>query len=73
MDGRVELRSESGRLVGVLVGGTALEIKRGCRLYTLDVGALRAECDVVIFERVLYPDGAATDETADNANSSLVE
>lgn len=71
MEQRRELRSESGRLVGILVGGTALEIKRGCRMFTLDVGGFSPECEVVIFERILHPD--MSDEAVDNAHSPVVE
>ena len=38
---RIELRSASGTLLGILVGGTAIEIKRGLRLFEVD---LRRRC-----------------------------
>jgi hypothetical protein len=49
---RKELRSVSGHLVGVLLDRGIIEIKRGRRVFTLDMQTLGAP---VIFERVLRP------------------
>ena len=53
---RIELRSESGTLLGILVGGTAIEIKRGLRLFEVDLLETLDHGRPVIFERVLFPD-----------------
>ena len=58
MNSRRELRSQQGHLLGVLVGGTALEIKRGAALYTIDLRSTVYGGVPVIIERCLYPDGA---------------
>lgn len=55
---RMELRTEGGTLLGVLVGGTALEIKRGARLFAVDLYSTLVHGAPVILERVLYPEGA---------------
>ena len=34
---RIELRGEGGPLLGILVGGTALQIKRGARMFEVDL------------------------------------
>jgi hypothetical protein len=53
---RIELRSESGTLLGILVGGTAIEIKRGLRLFEVDLLETLGNGRPVILERVLFPD-----------------
>ena len=55
---RIELRSESGTLLGILVGGTAIEIKRGLRLFEVDLLGTLGQGRPVILERVLFPDEA---------------
>ena len=52
---RIELRSESGTLLGILVGGTAIEIKRGLRLFEVDLLGTLGQGRPVILERVLFP------------------
>ena len=37
MEERIELRCAGGPLLGVLVGGTAIEVKRGARLFEIDL------------------------------------
>lgn len=58
MPERIELRSESGTLLGILVGGTAIEIKRGLRLFEVDLLGTLGQGRPVILERVLFPDEA---------------
>ncbi len=58
MPERIELRSESGTLLGILVGGTAIEIKRGLRLFEVDLRETLSHGRPVILERVLFPDEA---------------
>ena len=53
---RIELRSDSGTLLGILVGGTAIEIKRGLRLFEVDLPQTLGNGRPVILERVLFPD-----------------
>ena len=53
---RIELRSDSGTLLGILVGGTAIEIKRGQRLFEVDLLETLGHGRPVILERVLFPD-----------------
>ena len=53
---RIELRSDSGTLLGILVGGTAIEIKRGLRLFEVDLLETLGNGRPVILERVLFPD-----------------
>jgi hypothetical protein len=48
MSERLELRSEQGHLLGVVCGGTAIEIKRGPQLYMIDLRAALAGAAVVI-------------------------
>ena len=56
MPERIELRSDSGTLLGILVGGTAIEIKRGLRLFEVDLLQTLGHGRPVILERVLCPD-----------------
>lgn len=56
MQDRIELRVR-GCLLGVIVGGTALHVKRGHHMYEVDWGRTLAEGAPVIFERVLHPEG----------------
>ena len=53
---RIELRCEGGPLLGVLVGGTAIEIKRGLRLFEVDLARTAVVGAPVILERVLAPE-----------------
>jgi hypothetical protein len=53
---RIELRCAGGPLLGVLVGGTAIEIKRGLRLFEVDLAGTQASGEPVILERVLAPE-----------------
>jgi hypothetical protein len=57
---RIELRSESGTLLGILVGGTAIEIKRGLRLFEVDLTETLGHGRPVILERVVVPDEPVT-------------
>ena len=61
MEERIELRTASGSLLGILVGGTAVEVKKGQRLFTIDLWSTVTRGAPVIFERVLHdgPAGAA--------------
>lgn len=54
MDEPIELRVR-GTLLGVIVGGTALIVKKGDRLYSVDWQATVMQGAPVIFERVLHP------------------
>lgn len=53
---RIELRNEGGPLLGILIGGTALQIKRGLRMFEVDLFGTMAQGMPVIFERMLTPD-----------------
>ena len=53
MDERIELRCEGGPLLGVLVGGTAIEVKRGARLFEIDLFGTLSNGAPVVFERLL--------------------
>jgi hypothetical protein len=53
MEERIELRCASGPLLGVLVGGTAIEVKRGARLFEIDLHSTLLFGAPVILERVL--------------------
>lgn len=55
MGGQIELRVR-GTLLGVIVGGTALIVKRGRRLYEVDWFSTLQRGAPVILERVLQPD-----------------
>lgn len=50
---RIELRGEGGPLLGILVGGTALQIKRGARMFEVDLFGTLAQGAPMILERVL--------------------
>lgn len=62
---QIEVRSASGKLVGMLVGGTALEIKRGPRLFAVDLLALLHGGVPVVLERVLHPEGVEPTQEAE--------
>ena len=54
---RIELRSDNGTLLGILViGGMRLEVKRGQRVFEIDLLGTRDMGHPVVFERLLYPD-----------------
>lgn len=55
MNERIELRSLSGHLLGVMVERGMIEIKRGRQLFLVDVLATMGQGAPVIFERVLRP------------------
>ncbi len=63
--GAIELRVR-GTMLGVIVGGTALVIKKGRRLYEVDWLRTLADGAPVIFERVLHPDNEHEGETVEN-------
>ena len=54
----IELRCEGGPLLGVIVGGTALLIKKGRHMYEVDWESTLMHGQPVIFARVLHPEGA---------------
>lgn len=56
MEERIELRVRGG-LLGILVGGTALVVKRGNRMYEVDLADTLFRGEAVIVERVLHPEG----------------
>lgn len=52
---RIELRSDDGTMLGVLViGGMRLEVKRGSRVFEIDLMGTKDARHPVVFERVLY-------------------
>jgi hypothetical protein len=53
---RIELRVR-GTMLGVIVGGTALLIKKGRHMYEVDWSSTLLHGQAVIFERVLHPEG----------------
>ncbi len=57
MEERIELRCVGGPLLGVLVGGTAIEVKRGARLFEIDLYSTLVYGVPVILERVLEGPG----------------
>ena len=57
MEERIELRCAGGPLLGVLVGGTAIEVKRGARLFEIDLRSTLLYGAPVILERVLEGPG----------------
>ncbi len=57
MDERIELRCAGGPLLGVLVGGTAIEVKRGARLFEIDLRSTLLFGAPVILQRVLNVEG----------------
>jgi hypothetical protein len=58
MEQRIELRSAGGPLLGVLIlGAMRLQVKRGHRMFEVDLLGTQACGEPVVFERVLYPDG----------------
>lgn len=57
MEERIELRCAGGPLLGVLVGGTAIEVKRGARLFEIDLHSTLLYGTPVILERVLAGPG----------------
>jgi len=72
MQDRIELRVR-GCLLGVIVGGTALHVKRGHHMYEVDWGRTLAEGAPVIFERVLHPEGVENEEARMENDANLVE
>lgn len=56
MQEQIELRVRGG-LLGIIVGGTALHVKKGSRLYEVHWDRTVAEGVPVIIERVLHPEG----------------
>lgn len=62
----IELRVR-GTVLGVIVGGTALEIKRGRRMYCVDLLGTLQHGEPVILERVLHPDNEGDETRADTA------
>lgn len=65
---RIELRGESGTLLGVLIVNTMrLQVKKGKRMFEVDLPGTVLGRTPVIFERVLHPEvGTQMDtETAD--------
>jgi hypothetical protein len=61
-DERIELRCAGGPLLGVLVGGTAIEVKRGARLFEIDILSTLALGAPVILERMLQVEGTGNGE-----------
>lgn len=72
MTGDIELRVR-GTVLGVIVGGTALLVKKGCRMYAVDWFGSVQQGAAVIFERVLHPEGEADEEVWQDANPSILE
>jgi hypothetical protein len=62
MEERIELRCAGGPLLGVLVGGTAIEVKRGARLFKIDLYSTLLLGTPVILERVLVAEGTGSGE-----------